>query len=474
MNAQNSSSEETTLTIDDLVAASHVDTSQMDPIEDVDHTIVNQLIKAEAWQQLIHYCANLSEENRDWVEALLDNEKIAKRLKFKDSKLSEKIRADLQRWGYDDISLNQLDDTIEIGGQRLTDSHESYINMTARDCGYGGRVKPLIAIQDVIRVIASENAYHPIQDFLNSLVWDGVNYIGNLAQYVTDEHEQITYTNGAKCTVFGAFFGKWLIGSIGKIFSSGAVRVQNPMLVLTGGQGLGKSTFIEWLCPLPEFFISSAINPDSTEHQRFLATKWIWEACELGSTTRRADREALKAFLTQQELNFRIPYAKHPIRRAAVTSFIGTLNPEDGYLNDPTGNRRFTTVELAKIDFAYSQALDPNQLWAQAMHIYKEKPHAWHYTPEEQVARNAINADHKTDMPFESQLLDLYEFGPECTQKYSTAEIMDELYRKYNISTTLGNQRLISVTLKGLGCEQLRLMVDKRKVRGYTGLCKRL
>jgi len=467
----NTQSNNTDLDLDALVAdATDVDISEADTI---DERIVKTLIEAKEWNQLVHYCSGLKEENRDWIEALID-EKIAKRLRFKSDKLSDKIRADLVGWGYDDIRQNQLDGTIEIGGERLTDSHEKKINITARDAGYGGKRMPLAAIHEVVDVVANENSYHPIRDFLNSLVWDGQNHIGKLGQYVTDGHDAIVYQNEKQTSVFSAFFGRWLIGSIGKIFSTGAVRVQNPMLVLTGGQGLGKSTFIEWLCPLSQFFISSSINPDSPEHQRYLATKWIWEACELGSTTRRADREALKAFLTQQELNFRIPYAKHPIQRPALTSFIGTLNPEDGYLNDPTGNRRFTTVELQHINFRYSEDIDPHQLWAQAIHIWRENPQSWQYTPDEQAVRDSINQDHKTEMPFESQLMDLYEFGPDKNAKYTNSDIMNELRKTFDISPTVSNQRLIGVTLKALGCERKSIKKDGKSTKGYTGMSKKI
>ena len=83
------------------------------------------------------------------------------------------------------------------------------------------------------------------------------------------------------------------------------------MLVLSGAQGKGKSYLAKWLCPLPDMFIESAIYPDNTDHLKYLASRWIWAVDELGATTRRADIEGLKAFITKDVATFRAVYARY-------------------------------------------------------------------------------------------------------------------------------------------------------------------
>ncbi len=82
------------------------------------------------------------------------------------------------------------------------------------------------------------------------------------------------------------------------------------MLVLAGHQRIGKSTFSRWLCPLDDRFVRGRISPDNKDHALRLATTFIWEADELGSTTKRADADALKSFLTLNEIYERPPFKK--------------------------------------------------------------------------------------------------------------------------------------------------------------------
>ena len=85
-----------------------------------------------------------------------------------------------------------------------------------------------------------------------------------------------------------------MLGTVGKVIN----HDQNFMLVLDGRQDIGKSSLVRWLCPLPDYFIEGAIVPDDKDSTLRLIRHWIWEVGELQSTTRKADREALKNFIT--------------------------------------------------------------------------------------------------------------------------------------------------------------------------------
>ena len=59
------------------------------------------------------------------------------------------------------------------------------------------------------------------------------------------------------------------------------------------------------------------------------------------------------------------------LANAAALSIFGINADGAGFLNDPTGSRRFVVVSIESLDHDYTKRIDINQLWAQIMHMYK-------------------------------------------------------------------------------------------------------
>ena len=257
----------------------------------------------------------------------------------------------LKKLGYT-FRMRELDNRIELNGNPIEDHIENEIVNSMVDHGF--------QVQMTIRVIsevAGKNKYHPIKNYLDSLTHDGGNYIEELASYFSDVYG-----------MFPVWLRKWLIGAVAKVYEA----AQNPMLVLDGPQGIGKSEFVRWLAsPLTEYYIESPINTNDKDCYIRLISNWIWEVSELGTTTRKSDYEALKAFLTTRKVTVRKPYGKGDIERPALASFIGTINNSSGIFSDPTGSRRFLTSRIPTIVWDYSKDLEPDQIWAEAMAAYK-------------------------------------------------------------------------------------------------------
>lgn len=350
--------------------------------------------------------------------------------------------------------------------------------MNARDAGYGGRYgTPLTAIEDQMRVLAARHAYHPVRRYLEGLTWDGNDHFSLLASHISDKHSPIVYEDGTREPVVKVFLWRWMVGAVAKVYASGVIRAQNPMLVLSGQQNMGKSTLAAWLCALPDMFIESSINPDSADHLRYLVTKWIWEVGELGATTRRSDREALKAFLTKQEATFRKPYDHHPVIKPALASFIGTVNPMNtGFLDDPTGSRRFITAELVGIDHSYAQKIEVDQVWEQIYAAYRRDPQGWRLTPAEQQKRDVINGENEVERPYEGLVSRLFECDPTQGEWWmATSEIVDIL-RTYG-ETMFDETRhhgILGATLKGLGLERRQKQQAGERIWGYAGIKSRI
>lgn len=374
---------------------------------------------------------------------------------------------------------NSLDDTVEVNGQAISTGLAAEIRTRMRDLGYGN----MGAVEDAYTAAAYKDSYHPVKNYLEGLTWDGGNHIAAMALYLKDAHPMIRYTDtrlGVR-TVSHAFLLRWLVGAVAKIYEAGDVRGQNPMLVLDGAQGIGKSTWVRWIgSPLSYLTVEKAIQPDSKDDDRLLATRWIWEVSELGATTRRADREALKAFITRQEVTFRRPYDKHPVTKPALASFVGTLNNETGFLTDTTGNRRFLSVTLTEIAHDYVTRLDPNQLWAQAYALYRQGE-AWQLLPEERAMRDKLNAGYEVESAYEGQILKLYDVAddPEACENekrpgwfVTTADVAAKLQTYGVTGSTLAIQRDVTTTLRRLGLRPSREN-GARGARGFWGLTLR-
>ena len=369
----------------------------------------------------------------------------------------------LQALGYD-LKLNLCGMHIEVNGETLTDYDDSEIRMRMEDSGYKTRQR----ITDAILTSAKQHEYHPVKDYLNGLTWDGVSRIMILAQY-------IKVKDPTDAMLFGTMLRKWLIGSIARVMDGD----QNPMLVLEGPQGSGKSTFARWLCPDPKYYKESSIDPDNKDHRIATSEVWIWEVGELGSTTKKADREALKSFLTTSTFTERAAYGRYNQPYKAMASFVGTVNDESGFLNDPTGSRRFWVMGITGIDFSYSKDLNPDDIWAEAMAAYKTgESHDL-----DQVQRDRaeeIASEYRVINSTEEAIKKCFDITGDPNDFLDFNVIRSVLIdpNKGNLSSRDASDVKIAAALKVLGLERGRKWVQQQAlghnkriiVRGYYGI----
>ena len=311
--------------------------------------------------------------------------------KVKRTGQAAELQTILQSMGYT-FRLNEVSEQLEANGRPLHSGERADILTRLYDAGITNRTMS----DDVIEAIAWRNRYHPVRDYLNGLTWDGTPRIIALGRHLRTDDPEINYQrDGAHLPVPAVWLYRWMIGAVARTLDDGLRRPDVPVLVWSGAQSIGKSSLAQWIAsPLEEYFREGAINPESTEHQRALCETWIWEVGELGLTTRRADVEALKHFLTQDGATYRIPYAKHPVRKKAMSCIISTINPDGaGFLSDTTGNRRFLVANVKSIDWRYRE-LPIDQLWAEAVAIWRKTPNAWQLDPEEIKRRDGTNTEH--------------------------------------------------------------------------------
>ena len=217
-----------------------------------------------------------------------------------------------------------------------------------------------------IVLVARENSFHPVRDYLDGLVWDGVERLSYWLQRCFGV-EDTPYTQ--------AIGTMYLISMIARIYEPGA-KV-DYMLILAGGQGIKKSMGCsilagDWFSDnMPENLASK----DASQHIR---GKWLIELAELHALNRSATT-ALKSFLTRRVEIYRPSYGRNEVHEPRHCCFIGTTN-KTVFLRDETGSRRFWPATVGEIDLDFL-AKHRDQLFAEAVVRYR-RGEQWWPTPE--------------------------------------------------------------------------------------------
>lgn len=238
---------------------------------------------------------------------------------------------------YDDASLqNHLNRTYGLSNERI--------------------------FNNVLLEYAHQHSFHPVRDYFDNLPeWD---FKFRASTFFIDALD-IEDTQYAR-----EISRSWLLAAIARIFNPGCKW--DYTLVIKGEQGVGKSTVFSKLAG--KWFNDSIDNINGKDALEGLLGSWIVEIGEM-QATKKADNEAIKAFLSRQTDKFRVPYGRRTEEFSRQCVFAATTNNEE-FLKDRTGGRRFFILisnanqdsckeRMAKFDQNYI-----DQLWAEMLFYY--------------------------------------------------------------------------------------------------------
>ena len=182
------------------------------------------------------------------------------------------------------------------------------------------------------------------------------------------------------------------------------------VLAILGEQGVNKTKGFLGLIPkaLRKYAKDGlSIQPSNKDSVKIAVSYWLVELGELDATFGQGQIAQLKAFLSTEADELRLPYAAGYSKYKRRTAFIGTVN-QDKFLKDATGNRRYLALECTN-GFPLWDEDEVNQLWAQAWERYVSGAQWWP-TDVEQVVLNA-NAERFRQYSWaETRIRELFEF----------------------------------------------------------------
>lgn len=224
----------------------------------------------------------------------------------------------------------------------------------------GIEVQPSVAAQ-AVKVLASESRFHPVRDYLGSLLWDQKPRLSTMfAVYFGSENSEY-HAEVGRCS---------MIAAVARIFEPGCKVDTVP--ILEGDQGLLKSSAVHAL--FSPWFTDELADIGNKDAPMQLIGAWGIELSELESMA-RPEIGRTKAFISRKADRFRPPYGAEVIEHRRSCVFWGTTN-SNSYLKDATGGRRFWPVTVTKVDLPrILEARD--QLWAEATHRYFERESWW-------------------------------------------------------------------------------------------------
>ncbi|MGV2875336.1 VapE family protein [Macrococcus capreoli] len=277
-------------------------------------------------------------------------------------------------------------------------------------------------IADAVEQQFYKNRYHPIQEYLTGLEWDGTPRVETLfSDYL-----------GAEDTSYNRRIARLMLsGAVARIMTAGVKF--DYMVMLLGAQGLGKSTLLKKLAG--EYFNDSPIRFGDKE--AFLTTQgsWIIEVAELASMNKR-DVNEIKQYLSATHDTYRAPYSKHNVTVPRSSILVGTSNDIE-VLRDPTGSRRFLIVNVGakepiKSIFDITQE-EIDQIWSESYTYYVlgEKIHL-NIEDDKEVLEEVkqVNAKHMEDDGGLKALIEEYLSNPIPSNStfYDMSKMEDEQY----------------------------------------------
>jgi predicted P-loop ATPase len=327
-----------------------------------------------------------------------------------------------------------------------------------------GRVSPEGEgeVRNALRLLAEENCYNPVIEYLDSLPWDGVPRLDNLL---------FDYIKARTRNKSGADITEYLRCISPKMLISAVARQRNPgcqvdtMPVLEGTkEGEGKSSAVATI--FGKWYAETHLAIGDKDSMMVLASSWGVGLDEL-SSMKKSDDDLLKSYLTRRSDRYRPPYGGDVLTVPRSCVFWGTTNEEE-WLTYGKGRRRYWPIYVLSVDLDVLQR-DRDQLWAEADARYKAGER-WHLLDNERNAQNT-EAEARVGVTYVEEQIEEWWYlqSPAKRPKFITSAILirDALKIPPERVTRSLQMDIANAMVKRLGFKKSVLVRGTRRTYGW-------
>lgn len=302
--------------------------------------------------------------------------------------------------------------------------------------------------------VATQNIYNPVTKYLEEceFLYDGDPV------HIKELCETLIVPDYYSKDLRDKLVTKWLLNTVNIAFNEGYSNTEG-CLVLQGGQGIGKTSWIKHLVPSEFLKTGLDLDPSDKDSIRKCIKYWIVELGELDATM-KSDQAKLKAFITESVDEYRVPYAISPVRYNRTTSFFGTVN-KSNFLKDETGDRRYWVIPVIDINIDKLRSLDINQIWGEVMALLPSNLNNLNLNKEELLQLLESNEEFRVKGNVQIAVESTFEWNtPKDNWRFiPTSEIASKL----NLKSTAG----LKEALESMGAEYKNARIDGKRQRGY-------
>ena len=274
-------------------------------------------------------------------------------------------------------------------------------------------------MDDAITFIAHKREVNLPAMCMKSLPYDGERYITKLLpKYL-----------GAEDTKLNAWIMEhMLVGMVKRVFNPGCKF--DELMVLTGIQGVGKTSFIEKLALFPEWYCSLN-NIKGKDAVSNLVGKVVVELEEFVALRNAKSADEAKLFISARTSTVRLPYERFStdVKRSCI--LIATTN-DATFLGDFSGERRYLPVKVNSEKIQIPLMYDPEKFpvletitrkehaemlkndfegaIAEAVYLYKNKLHDFYLPKELRGDLDYVIQTHKSENRHVQNFLDFMEW----------------------------------------------------------------
>ena len=257
-------------------------------------------------------------------------------------------------------------------------------------------------IDKYVSKLMNSQQVNPVQEWINSIPWDGKDHLSELFNTLTlspDQDREIAYM----------IFKKWFLGAC-RIVQGQIEHFEYVLCLQESIGGAGKTRWFNKLCPKQWQIDGVILDTQDKDIVKQCISNWLVELGELDSSFRKSDVKKLMALLSKSEDELRMPYAAKSAKFQRRTAFFGSVNGKN-FLADDSGDRRFWPIAVTAINYQHN--IDMQQVWAQVNAIPATETH-WLNTIENKQVINA-NKMFKAHDPIDD-MLSVYFSGEEMSK----------------------------------------------------------